>query len=495
MSDAAGSSSPRTAKRSLFQSLNKSLFTRSAKRSDQLSDPDSAPVKQSISVLVGSWNVGNTPPPSSMASWLRPTDNHDVIAVGVQECQYDPRPEYESCEDDWFGSVAKTLGDRYTSVANISITPMTVDTYKSEQSFLDAVRDGKARSGEIRLSVHVRKEHLPLISNVEKSLRTTGRLGGLSGNKGGLCASFKFGETQLCFVNCHLNAHDENYERRNADARAINAGIKNGIDGFGATTQYPYVFWFGDLNYRVEAPLEEVKAMLAAKNYAAMLERDQLAKSKQSRQGFYNYREAPITFAPTFKFKKNKEEYDFGRITSYCDRVLYKTLPGLELAEGLYDGAFDIHTSDHVPVMSCFRLDIVAPFTPLNTTHVLHLGDLRTEDLAIPENSAPDAQALLHACFNFAHATLVTDDTGAERMPNPKWKDKISLKVKGFSFEYLRDCHILVSAREEGKSRSSLGEAAISLSEACDSEKATFAVDLVLHGVPKARLLGTVWIE
>lgn len=33
--------------------------------------------------------------------------------------------------------------------------------------------------------------------------------------------------------------------------------------------------------------------------------------------------EAPITFLPTYRFLKDKNEYDFRRTPSYTDRILY----------------------------------------------------------------------------------------------------------------------------------------------------------------------------
>ena len=41
-------------------------------------------------------------------------------------------------------------------------------------------------------------------------------LGNVLSNKGAVMVGFKFGISRMLFINCHLEAHDDGLERRNA---------------------------------------------------------------------------------------------------------------------------------------------------------------------------------------------------------------------------------------------------------------------------------------
>ena len=66
------------------------------------------------------------------------------------------------------------------------------------------------------------------------------------------------GTTDLCFVSCHLTAHEgvAHAKARNASCEQILKGARLGNKDYDASAQFHHCFWFGDLNYRVdiEAP-------------------------------------------------------------------------------------------------------------------------------------------------------------------------------------------------------------------------------------------------
>jgi hypothetical protein len=66
----------------------------------------------------------------------------------------------------------------------------------------------------------------------------------------------------------------------------------------------------------------------------------------------------PSTFRPTFKVERGKvvPEYDPERSPAWCDRVLWKSMPGYELKQIAYNSAESVTTSDHKPVYAIFEL-------------------------------------------------------------------------------------------------------------------------------------------
>jgi hypothetical protein len=93
--------------------------------------------------------------------------------------------------------------------------------------------------------------------------------------------------------------------------------------------QHDYIFFFGDLNYRVwNVTDEEVRNALDTQDFSHLLRSDQLRQTMMVSDAFRGFFEPRIMFPPTYKFKIGDDEYDTARhIPSWTDRVLYHILP------------------------------------------------------------------------------------------------------------------------------------------------------------------------
>jgi hypothetical protein len=199
---------------------------------------------------------------------------------------------------------------------------------------------------------------------------------GRVGNKGALVVRFFIDDSSLCFINCHLAAGQTQTVHRNNDAAAImeNAPLpKNrsptscanyfvgGGDG-SMILDHEICILNGDLNYRIDAmPRNTVVAAVQQGNLAKLLERDQLLLSRKRNPGFRlrAFTEAPINFAPTYKYDVGTDNYDTSekqRSPAWCDRLLYRGLGRIKQLD--YRRHDSIKVSDHRPVSGTFKLRV-----------------------------------------------------------------------------------------------------------------------------------------
>lgn len=87
--------------------------------------------EEEISVFIGTWNMGEAPPPpntADLSQWIK--KDYDVYAIGTQECVYDPDKQEEGdrdvsanegCEADWFRRIDSCLGEDYVKVCGLSL--------------------------------------------------------------------------------------------------------------------------------------------------------------------------------------------------------------------------------------------------------------------------------------------------------------------------------------------------------------------------------------
>ncbi|MBE7180057.1 MAG: hypothetical protein INR71_02420 [Terriglobus roseus] len=201
-------------------------------------------------------------------------------------------------------------------------------------------------------------------------------MGGHYGNKGALIVRLALDDSSLCLVNCHLAAGQAHTSQRNNDIAAIMDAhclpalpdaapdlFAAGGDG-SMVLDHEFCLLNGDLNYRIDAfTRDAVLAAVRAGAFPKLLARDQLLQSRRRNPGFRlaALSEAPIDFAPTYKYDVGTDRYDSSekrRAPAWCDRVLSRGPRG-RLAQGSYR-RHELRVSDHRPVSAAFEMRVRA---------------------------------------------------------------------------------------------------------------------------------------
>ncbi|CBN79626.1 conserved unknown protein [Ectocarpus siliculosus] len=214
------------------------------------------------------------------------------------------------------------------------------------------------RRMQMRVKIFLRRSLLDVYDHEEgeSAAENTG-IGKVVANKGGLVCKLRLRGTTLCFVSCHLQAHEgqNHLARRNSSCAEILQGARLGdrrmVD---VDSQFHHVFWLGDMNYRINLGLglqpEEqharVSALVEASDWPRLWEADELLKELRAGRllaGFQGIR-------------GETSGYSAKRIPSYTDRILWKSLPGhaanLDLLK--FTSFPEITSSDHKPIHAAF---------------------------------------------------------------------------------------------------------------------------------------------
>ncbi|XP_057705930.1 inositol polyphosphate phosphatase-like 1b isoform X2 [Corythoichthys intestinalis] len=318
----------------------------------KLSEPDV------ISVFVGTWNMGGSPPPRSLQSWVTccglghtPDEStallpHDIYALGTQE---NPQGERE-----WAEHVKATL----RSHTHIDFKQVAVQSLWN-----------------MRLAVFVKPEHERRINHVSTASVKTG-LGNTLGNKGAVGVSFNFNGTSFGFVNCHLTSGSEKVLRRNQNfvdiLRLLSLGDKH-LGAFDISLRFTHLFWCGDLNYRLDLDVQDILKHVSKREFEELMCADQLTRERHKRKGFLYFKEEKISFPPTYRYERGSRDCYLWQkyktsgvrvnVPSWCDRILWKSYPDTHLMCTAYGCTDDIFTSDHSPVFATFQVGVTNHFS------------------------------------------------------------------------------------------------------------------------------------
>jgi phosphatidylinositol-bisphosphatase len=245
------------------------------------------------------------------------------------------------------------------------------------------------------LVIYASPEVVPQIKNVSTTSVGTGLMGYM-GNKGAVTTRIVLGETtRLVFINSHLaaGADKASLERRNWDAAQINSRTRFDpiIDALGSSQSTgeglgdeDFAFWFGDLNYRLHMPGDDVRRLLtihtkdmdqdtdgrpstsgdsgygskhSSENtrdampvaeeldpaslqttISSLLPHDELHQQMKHGKAFHDgWQEGPIGFLPSYKYDIGTvgafDSSEKRRCPSWCDRILYRTRAGKQRYE------------------------------------------------------------------------------------------------------------------------------------------------------------------
>ncbi|XP_077353341.1 phosphatidylinositol 4,5-bisphosphate 5-phosphatase A [Festucalex cinctus] len=313
-------------------------------------------------VHIATWNVGSAVPPDDVIALFGPNVSDgsvDMFVIGLQEVN---------------SMINKRLKD---AVFSDQWSELCMDTLSPFGYVLVASQ----RMQGVLLLVFSKFIHLPFLRGVQTQSTRTG-LGGCWGNKGGVSARMSVFGHPVCFLNCHLPAHMRNLEQRMEDFESILQ--QQQFEGGAATgvLDHDVVFWFGDLNFRIEDyDIHVVKCAIDSNKLPLLWERDQLNMAKSTESILEGFLEGPLNFPPTYKFDVGTHIYDTSakkRKPAWTDRILWRLrrtgspVPthNAALQRGLtswlggatkvtqhtYESHMGFTISDHKPVSAMFSL-------------------------------------------------------------------------------------------------------------------------------------------
>ena len=319
----------------------------------------------SCRVTVLSWNVGNAQPPADLSEWVKgeAAEGSEFVVVGVQECRFSTDAKSKDAKKGKKRQVAKVMRPR----AVVAKIKATVFWGVVEQSLPGYEKVASGRRFEMSLRVYALKTVVALVRNVCVSNEATG-LGGVVGNKGGIAISFRYLDNSFCFVSAHFAAHQDRLEDRRQNYREIVRNLRIGRKAFDLVNQFDYLFWMGDLNYRVDLPFDEALPLASRptpESLTRLYQHDQLQRELDQQHVFHGFSAPVPSFPPTYRMKKGAREYnpELARIPSWTDRVLFATNPNPYFQPLLreFSSVPSVVTSDHTPIRAVFSTPLRAP--------------------------------------------------------------------------------------------------------------------------------------
>ncbi|CAI2366695.1 unnamed protein product [Moneuplotes crassus] len=184
----------------------------------------------------------------------------------------------------------------------------------------------------------------------------------------------------LIFVNSHFPSGEEesNNKYRTHAFESINKIVMKDTKDKYFYKDHDIQFIFGDLNFRVDIPFDDIIDEINSKDHADqvliedMLKKDQLNMFKAQDSEAAELEEMKINFLPTYKINREKGNYELEkcRMPSWCDRILWhqnkETKYKFKVKGNFYESRLAkvkseddeqlFNFSDHHPVIAEFKI-------------------------------------------------------------------------------------------------------------------------------------------
>ncbi|KAK8512123.1 hypothetical protein V6N12_031851 [Hibiscus sabdariffa] len=315
--------------------------------------------QDNIRMLIGTWNVGQgRASQESLMAWLGSVvSDVGIVVVGLQEVEMGA------------GFLAMSAAKETVGLEGSSIGHWWLDTIgKALDENTTFERMGSRQLAGLLISLWVRKNLRVHVGDIDAAAVPCG-FGRAIGNKGGVGLRIRVHDRLICFVNCHLAAHLEAVNRRNADFDHIfrnmaftrSSNLLNNAAGmvrllfFCCSLAFcTYLFWLlyssglplvlcvaagasasvqttrpagaanteetkldlaeadmivftGDFNYRLFGiSYDEARDFVSQRCFDWLREKDQLRAEMKAGKVFQGMREAIIRFPPTYKFERHR---------------------------------------------------------------------------------------------------------------------------------------------------------------------------------------------
>uniref|UniRef100_U3F762 phosphatidylinositol-3,4,5-trisphosphate 5-phosphatase n=2 Tax=Micrurus TaxID=8634 RepID=U3F762_MICFL len=450
-----------------------------------------------ISVFIGTWNMGSVPPSKNISSWFASKGlgkTLDEMTVSI------PHDIYV------FGTQENSMGDKeWVDVTRSALKDFTEIEYRliAMQSLWN-----------IKIAVLVKPEHENRISHVGTSSVKTG-IANTLGNKGAVGVSFMFNGTSFGFVNCHLTSGNEKTARRNQNyvdiLRLLALGDKQ-LSSFDISLRFTHLFWFGDLNYRLDMDIQEILNYINRKEFEPLLKVDQLNLEKEKHKIFLRFSEEEVTFPPTYRYERgSRDTYVWHKqkptgirtnVPSWCDRILWKSYPETHINSTSYGCTDDIMSSDHSPVFAAFEVGVTSQF-------VSKKGLSKSSDQAYIEFESIEAIVktasrtkffieFYSTCLEEFKKSFENDSQSSDNINFLKvqWSSRQlpTLKPILSDIEYLQDQHILLTVKSMD-GYESYGECVIALKSMIGSTAQQFLTYLSHRGEETGNIRGSMRVR